>query len=443
MNFLSRFTVIFIVYQSLMAVVAANYAADYLRGMVKVAPIHDALLDQTIAMVAEVGLEQISLRTIAAQAGCTTAVIFQQYQGKAGLISASLERALARDMNAHEALFAQIDGLLASHSTLSDFMAGYVALRARQDVARFWSEMLFKSKQIAEGTPHLVRWHAMRVGFWRRVLAETPDGETLAAMIAGYTAMEEVYAYPLVDDPQYQLLMRETTRALTRAAFDPDVPEDRHTSVSAILDKAPLPSISQDTTAFVMREQLLGYAIQAIVEDGIGTVNQRSLAEKASVSSSMISYHFKDMKSFVNEAVWRALVHGIPRELDPSHDAAEMPGSLDEWFAMLDAHIRPRAGDMPAGFYTGFARITGQACLLADTRSSLMPLVQHLRGLEGWGTYRVSRTIDPSDRTLTRDRAAAFGMWIKAEAVLREAGLSDAGVAGIARVAKGIFATTP
>ncbi len=409
--------------------------------MVKPLPIRDALLDQTIAMVAQAGLERISLRTIASLAGCSTAVIFQHYQGKAGLLAAALERALARDAAAHAALIDQTRDLLKSHAAASDFVASYVSLRAGQDVPRFWSEILFKSKQLPDATPYLARWHAMRADFWQRAFAD-PTGEgALAAMIAGYVVMEEVYAYPLANDVQYQLLLRETTRALTAASFGPQAVSGRAPTISAILDKAPLPSASTQTTAFAMREQLLDHAIRAIVDNGIGTVNQRTLTEKAAVSSSMIAYHFDNMKSFVNEAVWRALVHGIPHELDPNRRDSVMPTSMAGWFDTLDLHVRPSAGDTPAGFYTGFARITGQACLLADSRSSLMPLVQHLRALEGWGTYRVSQSIDPAGGMVARDQAAAFGMWIKAEAVLREAGLCDPedGAADIARVARRIF----
>lgn len=407
--------------------------------MAKPVPIHEALLDQTIAMVAEAGLEKISLRTIAAQAGCTTAVIFQQHGGKAGLMAAALRRALAQDEAAHAALAAECGGLLTSHSSLADFLAGYVALRAGQPVPRFWSEVLFKSKQVGNATSHLVRWHAMRTAFWSGVLGGVSTDPVLAEMIAGYTAMEETYAYPLAGEMQYQLLLRETARALTGTVFGPSPAGDGAPGVSARLDRAPLPSAS--TEAVAMREQLLSHAVAAIVEDGIGTINKRGLTDKAAVSSSMIAYHFGDMRSFVNEAVWRALVHGIPRELDPTLGNAAIPATLAEWFAALDGHVRPRVGDAPAGFYTGFARITGQACLLAEARGSLMPLVRHLRALEGWGTYRVVQTIGLAGNRIGRDQAAAFGMWIKAEAVLREAGLSDpaGGIGAIIRVAERIF----
>lgn len=48
-----------------------------------------------------------------------------------------------------------------------------------------------------------------------------------------------------------------------------------------------------------------------------------------------------------------------------------------------------------------------------------MPLVTCLRGLEGWGTYRASQALPSTGGAIQRDHAAAFGIWIKSEALLR------------------------
>ncbi|MGQ2942479.1 MAG: TetR/AcrR family transcriptional regulator [Blastomonas fulva] len=407
--------------------------------MAKPVPIHLALLDQTIAMLAKMGLENLSLRTIAARADCTTAVIFQQYKGKAGLLSAAIDRALEQDTQAHAALLGQISGLIGSREALADFIASYVSIRACQDVPRFWSEILFKSQQLPEARLQLQQWFAMRTRFWQDVLETVTAEAALGDMIAAYSIMEEIYAYPLLGDAQYRLLLHETARALIETAFGPAHVHARSLGISEKLDKTPWPANPELTDNADMREQLLTHAIRAIVENGIGTINQRSLSQKAGVSSSMIAYHFKDMKSFVNEAIWRALVQGIPPVLDPGR--AAMPTTMQQWFEALETYVRPRIGETAAGFYTVFARITGQACLLADSRPSLMALVHHLRALEGWGTHRVVLSIHPQNTIIAREHAAAFGMWIKAEAVLREAGLRPPIASGsaIADVARRIF----
>jgi len=48
----------------------------------------------------------------------------------------------------------------------------------------------------------------------------------------------------------------------------------------------------------------------------------------------MIAYHFNDMKTFTNEAIWRALVKGIPGEFDPDTS----PRTFPEWVEFLHVH---------------------------------------------------------------------------------------------------------
>jgi hypothetical protein len=47
--------------------------------------------------------------------------------------------------------------------------------------------------------------------------------------------------------------------------------------------------------------------------------------------------------------------------------------------------------------------------------------------LEGWGTYRASRNIAIQPRLIGRDHAAACGLWIKSDALLRRVKLSMPG----------------
>jgi hypothetical protein len=85
--------------------------------------------------------------------------------------------------------------------------------------------------------------------------------------------------------------------------------------------------------------------------------------------------------------------------------------------------IRPAQspGSNP-GFYVGFSRLTGQAALLAAHQPGLMPLIWYLRELEGLGTYRLRPVIWPdSPHEITPIQTAAFGLWVKGEAVINEA----------------------
>ena len=407
--------------------------------------IAELLLDQTISMIAERGLEKISLRVIASGAHCSTAIIFQHFQSKAGLIAKSLDRAFERDEAYHQALATGSKGIVGGHLTLSDFMAFYVEARSRQDLSRFWSEITFKTKQIPAVGPSLERWHRMRTGFWLEMLRDFSFAKKLSPIISAYIVLEEVYAYSLIDLAQYRLLLHETTRSITASAFGLDNSSIGQKSVSETLDVVPLHSAIGFSDNNPMREQLLEHAVNSIVGQGIGAINQRKIAQKAAVSPSMIAYHFNDMETLLNEAIWHALVRGIPHELDPDREDAAMPTTMQEWFATLDRYVRPSSGSNPAGFYTAFARTTGQACLLAKWQPTLLPLLQYLRSLEGWGTLRVSQQINPEGEWINRESAAAFGLWIKAEAALREGGLVDPerDADDIADAAKIIFPQQP
>ncbi|WP_285020208.1 hypothetical protein [Novosphingobium sp. fls2-241-R2A-195] len=118
--------------------------------------------------------------------------------------------------------------------------------------------------------------------------------------------------------------------------------------------------------------------------------------KQANASLSMIAYHFGDTESFVNEAVWRALVQGIPIEVDPNRADGLPLSAIDDWTELLARLIRPRQERELPGFYVGVARLIGQAALFARRRKDLLPVILHLRKIEGTGTFRASQTIWPT-----------------------------------------------
>ncbi|QIG54714.1 TetR/AcrR family transcriptional regulator [Altererythrobacter sp. BO-6] len=130
---------------------------------------------------------------------------------------------------------------------------------------------------------------------------------------------------------------------------------------------------------------LLKEAARIISQSGIESLKQRGFAKAAGTSPSVIAYHFEDMENFRTQAIWHALVNGIPSQFDMDIPASPPPASLAEWLKTLNGLLKPGTDEQPAGFYIGFARLTGQTCLLATRDPSLRPLVRYLRELEGWG----------------------------------------------------------
>ena len=397
-----------------------------------------ALVQLTVEEAACRGLEGISLRQIAKAASTSTTVIFQNFDGKSGLIAAAAEHAAALDAAFHSELRAKCFELVSGRLGLADFVVSYIELRSGRTEAKFLANLLIHSQEHLECAPTLRNWHQARMTFWRDLVDRQPVPFELGEIIGSYVVMEEFYAHALWRHPQYRLLMLETCRSLCGAA-----PQREH-SAASLLDTVPFAIHHPDRngTGQPIAQQLLQAAVEIINEAGVHALNQRKLAARAGVSASLIAYHYKDMQNVTTQAVWHALTQGIPVQLDP--DAAAFPATLSDWFASLKAMLQLDP-DLPQGFYVGLSRLSTEACLLAGRNPEMIPLISYLRGLEGWGTYRVYQSLPALSNQIGRDQAAAFSVWVKSQGVLRIAGLiaAQADSAEIARTAALLLSIAP
>lgn len=386
----------------------------------------ETLLQLTLDAAATQGLDGVSLRAIASDAGASTTAIFQNYSGKAELIADAVRAACVRDEDFHRGLREQASALVRGHLGFADFIVSYVELRAAHAPARFLSEVLVKARDYPQCRADLVLWHDARLKFWASMIELQGVPAGFATIVADYVLMEEFYAFALVGQIQYRLLLHETARALCDAAFHDGQSNTTNGSVSLALGVTPYSArVPSSNGGHAVAGKLLAAAVQTINRGGIGAINQRAIAKAVGVSTAMIPYHFKDMRTFTTQAIWHALVQDIPVQLDPDQENEGLPRSLPEWLSNLDALLQSGTAERDAGFYVSFSRLTGEASLMARRNPALLPLIEYLRGLEGWGTYRVGSAIKPLAQRIGRDHAAAFGVWIKAEAILRGADLVD------------------
>ncbi|WP_404477959.1 hypothetical protein [Novosphingobium sp. BL-52-GroH] len=390
----------------------------------------EALLTRTIEAISLDGLDGFTLRSVATNAGCSTAVVFQNFAGKAKLIEAAMDSAFEKDREFHDALTADIGTVALGLDGLAALISGYIELRATRTVPPFWSEILLKHAGLDSPGVSLHRWIEMRVEFWAgRLIAFGLDG-TLAPILHTYILMEEVYSYALHDRIEYILMLRETTRALAERYFGaPPRPCESAVSQWASDNESRFRIRAENADGSALRERLMAFAIDDIIAHGIPGLNLKKIAKQANASLSMIAYHFGDTESFVNEAVWRALVQGIPIEVDPNRADGMPLAAIDDWTQLLARLIRPRQEQARPGFYVGVARLIGQAALFARRRKDLLPVILHLRKIEGAGTFRASQTIWPTGLTIERSAATVFGIWIKGQAILNDtcAAISPAG----------------
>ncbi|MEZ5687354.1 MAG: TetR family transcriptional regulator [Caenibius sp.] len=381
------------------------------------------LAEIAMKSVSTSGLESISLRKIAKQAECSTAVIFQNFDSKTGLLLAAAELAQKKEAEHHRHLLEKIDGLISCHLAFSDFLAAYIDLRVSRPEARFLSEVLIKLSGNEIFRPTLQRWHTDRGAFWQAVLGSFEFGDAVGPLISEYCLMEEIYAYSLNGNPRYQLFQKDTVRALTDACFHHGATSGASNEINRVLAWRAYETRRQlEVSRPKMPTEMLDHAVDMITHGGIGALNQRSLAQRAGVSPSMIAYHFNDMKSFTNEAIWQALVKDLPGEFDPDK-IVKLPKTLPDWVDFLYNTLLTVPADANSGFYVSYSRMTGEAALLACADKSLEPLILYLREIDGWGTYRLSRNIASIARSSRHEHAAAFAVWVKAEALLHHSGL--------------------
>ena len=387
--------------------------------------LRETLLALTIELSAKVGLERLSLRQIATAAGVSTTAIFQNFNDKADLLAAAVNRAIALDDALHRQLEKDVFPLVSGHLGFADFMATTIELHATRCEARFLSEVLVKLRDHPQCADALAIWHRNHIAFWQGLLDRLAVPAGFAGIVARYAFMEGIYAHAMLGQGTYRMLLLETCRALCDAGFNGGGSANLRSDASALLDTTPFAVHGPDQREGnqPVAEQLLDAAVGIINHSGMRSLNQRALAAKAGVSGSLIAYHFGDMKTLTIQAIWRALVQGIPSQLDPSGDLSSFPTSLEDWLAILEAMLEVGKDGTDAGFYISVSQLSAEACFLVGENPQLMPLVNYLRGLEGWGTFRVSQSIPPIAEHIRRDHAAAFGVWIKGEALLRNAGI--------------------
>lgn len=267
----------------------------------------------------------------------------------------------------------------------------------------------------------------MRCAFWAPLIAAQKLPTELSSIVGTYVVMEELYAHALHEQAGYQLLLRDTCRAVCDAVYNNGDSNGYTSNISLALAVRPFAVRPPDHSAVrsLMPEHLLDTAVALINQSGMRSLNQRALAAKAGVAPSIIPYYFKSMSALTTQAIWRAAVQGIPSQFDPDDDSSQFPNSFAAWLGMVEEMMQTEGIENSTGFYVSISRLSAEACLFARRDRRILPLITHIRGLEGWGTYRASQAIADVKDKIRRDHAAAFGIWIKSESVLRNAGLAD------------------
>jgi AcrR family transcriptional regulator len=382
------------------------------------ATLRERLVKSGLEAIASNGLEHMSLRTVASAAGSTTAGIVHHFGDKAGFLEALMEAGLMAERDWHAGIAVRIEGAEFGHLDFVEWVAWYVGQRAGSTMALFWSELLFKSRFAPGSQAAIAKWHDLRIRFWETILAANGRRRDFASYLVTYLCMEEVCAHGLTGDVYYELFKRESLRTLTARLFGYASASER--SLSEWSDRRlPRYAMHAVNNGDTLPQRLIDLGAQEILDHGIRSLNQRALTKKAGVSASMIIYHFGSMAALENQAIWRAMAIGVPDATNPEADPANT-STLSKWAAIMSDTILPAGDTRKAGFYCGYARMTGEVALLSRRKPELRPLIEHLRTMEGWASFGASQTIWKGVVDLTRNQATAFAIWVKGQAIMNE-----------------------
>lgn len=397
-------------------------------------------------VIAQQGLARLSLRAVARTAGWSTFSVTSSLGNKAGLLAATLADAIDDDERFHQSFFTGLSGLEPDPMHLVDIVTAYLhRRRAKPETSRVLLEM-FLVKGAAPGGSVLLRdWHNMRRAAWQRFLTAAGVDAGLPALWADMLLIEEFFSSALGDSLEYDLLLRESLRALF--SRDGQAGKESSASPSAVLQWLNLPEpaalYNPEVTTGVKRK-LLDAAADTLIDEGFAALTNGRLSRQAGVSTSMISYHFGAMQGFVQASIVHALRRDVPKQAFYLRaDAAAGPVAMDagQWAATLSAAVqRSQAGNEARGegFYVKYARVVAHACLLAQSQPELLELLLWLRANEGFGTYR-SQELRPTELRVSRLGASHFAIWIQGYSLVNDqlcAGGSDKHAAHVLEAAR-------
>lgn len=381
----------------------------------------DRIVAAAMTLVADLGLNGLTMRDLAQSVGKSTTVIVNLFGSKSGLIEAIAIAALEQDEIYHETFFSNLDGLALGRDALLALVGRYLRERALASASfvRVWEELLVTADPGAFLPPLLTRWEVMRRDAWTGFLARTPGLEAYGEAISTYLVIEQFYIGALAGRADYEMIAAEGLGGLIDRAFGRG--DDPAPASESYVEQLTIPLAPADgLEAGSLKLRLLDVAADQILTRGVAVVTNRSVSTAVGTSTSTIAYHWADMRRFVMDAIWHAVFREMPGYLDYRHPGRGSPPDLQRWGELM-ARTLEVSGARGGGFYVKYARLIAQVCLEARRDPSFQDLAMILRGPEGGGTYVNRAELWPAQFDLTRRAATRFALWIKGAAIMAAA----------------------
>jgi len=249
------------------------------------------------AIIAEQGLQGLSLRAVAERAGISLGSLNYQIGDRAALIEAVLADGLEALTGWHDQWITRLDGLpVPDAAMLASIVTAYLEAAADQQPAltACLAELLLWAGQEGGGVVLFTAIVAENARFWQAVLAGHPDADRLAAAIAAYCQDEKIFTLALRHLPEYRLL-RDATVARLAAGFAPSGPYRDSALFERLVAAAAVPAAGVGMRVDLGTERraaIADWAADIIADQGVGALTHRAVAALGQVPPSSVAHHF-------------------------------------------------------------------------------------------------------------------------------------------------------
>lgn len=274
------------------------------------------IVDAARGVIAAKGIAGMSLRSVAEAAATSVGSISYRIGDRVALIGSVLDREIELAAATRREWRDRIGGCdPVASGILQDLICEWLDQGAgfRRTSAIVRCELALMAVRKPQSLPSITALFEEAQGLWQDLLSCSAQGERLARLIARYCLDEQVFSILLADDTDYRLLRHSTVRGLLRrGSLHADSPETRWHM--ALVDRLAIPAAAAfdevSPNPIGPKGVIAEKIANIIVEQGVGALSHRTVAEAAGIAASSVAHHFpthRDVLFAGVEAVYRRL----------------------------------------------------------------------------------------------------------------------------------------
>lgn len=367
------------------------------------------IIHATLPFVAHSGIRGATLREIAASCGTTAAGILGIFGNKDRLIVESVAEVVRVDTARMASFVAHLATLEVAGALIAPAL--WTLIEDAWSLHRDDALIVTEAWLAAPGQPELAElcrsWLVARRDAMRAVADRLGADRTAFDILGLHLFSEACFAVSCGRSPEYRLVaacgFAEAVACLTGLGSVALSPEVRALSARFHADPTPPaePKGAASKRGNESRDRIVDAAAAIIEREGLASVTNRAVAERAGVSLALTTYHFK----MVSELSFA----GILRVFGSANVALGegQQASLDAMVARIDGRANP------SGVERTRSRAMAEISLAATRGAAPDDLGEQMRRQRGTLTHAAVRGAS-GDGGISRTRAASHALWSSA-----------------------------